>query len=101
MRRKSELEDQLGRARGTDFANPKTDVVGIATTVTVRDSAGLRETYTLLGAWDGDPDRGILSYLTPLAQALMGRAAGETVDFEMGDTKKRFHIESIVGATPA
>ncbi len=101
MRRKSELEDQLGRARGTDFANPKTDVVGIATTVTVCDSAGLRETYTLLGAWDGDPDRGILSYLTPLAQALMGRAAGETVDFEMGDTKKRFHLESIVGATPA
>jgi hypothetical protein len=31
MRRKGELESQLVRARGTDFANPRTDVVSIGT----------------------------------------------------------------------
>ena len=33
IRRKSELEAQLVRARGTDFANPRTDVVSIGTEV--------------------------------------------------------------------
>ena len=106
MRRKSEIETELGRARGTDFANVKTDTVGIGTTVTVSDSSGQRETYTLLGAWDGDPDKGILSYLTPLAQALMGNAPGATVDFELEGSKKRLRIETITVkplpvATPA
>jgi transcription elongation GreA/GreB family factor/transcription elongation factor GreA-like protein len=98
MRRKSELETQLGRARGTDFANPKTDTVSIGTTVTVTVTDGPRETYTLLGAWDGDPDSGVLSYLTPLAQSMMGRAPGAAVDFELEGTTKHFRIESIVAA---
>src|SRR6478672_11604220 len=37
MRQKSELETQLVRSRGTDFANPKTDAVGIGTIVNVTD----------------------------------------------------------------
>ena len=37
MRRKGELEAQLVRARGTDFANAKTDVVSIGTIVNVTD----------------------------------------------------------------
>ena len=37
MRRKSELEAQLVRARGGDFANPRTDVVSIGTRVAVTD----------------------------------------------------------------
>src|SRR2546428_10127893 len=37
MRRKAELEGQLIRARGTDFANAKTDVVGLGTRVNVTD----------------------------------------------------------------
>ncbi len=98
MRRKSELETQLGRARGTDFANPKTDTVGIGTTVTVTETGGHRETYTLLGAWDGDPDKGILSYLTPLAQALMNQPSSATVSFEMEGSKKQLRIESITAA---
>src|SRR6266436_1980048 len=39
MRRKGELETQLVRARGTDFANPRTDVVSIGTRVQVTDLA--------------------------------------------------------------
>src|SRR6185437_11601329 len=37
MRSKHELESQLVRARGMDFANTKTDVVGIGTRVKVTD----------------------------------------------------------------
>ncbi len=61
------------------------------------------ETYTILGAWDGDPDKNILSYLTPLAQAMVGKKPGEQVEFEMDGTKKRFRVDNIeaVAVAPA
>src|SRR5205085_8955928 len=51
MRRKSELETQLVRARGTDFANPRTDVVSIGTRVKVTNPATQQnESFSILGA---------------------------------------------------
>src|SRR3954467_1758544 len=68
MRRKSELEQQLVRARGTDFANARTDVVSIGTTVRLIEVAGQQpEMFIVLGAWDSDPEQGIVSYLSPVA----------------------------------
>src|SRR5260221_5896726 len=66
MRRKGELENLLVRARGSDFANPKTDQVGIGTVVQVTDLLAQHpETYAILGAWDFDADKHIISYLSP------------------------------------
>ncbi len=80
MRRKAELEVMLVRARGTNFENPDTSQVSIGTIVTLRDAAsGKQEVYTILGAWDGNPDLGIISYQTAIGQALLGHKAGETV----------------------
>jgi transcription elongation GreA/GreB family factor/transcription elongation factor GreA-like protein len=96
MRRKGELENQLVRARGTDFANPKTDQVGIGTMVRVTDLNGLHEeTYSILGAWDFDAEKHIISYLSPIAQALMGHKPGEEVEFEMDGARKHYRIETI------
>src|SRR6266404_3266981 len=55
MRRKGELENQLVRARGTDFANPRVDVAGIGTIVRTIDLANNQpERFTILGAWDSE-----------------------------------------------
>jgi transcription elongation GreA/GreB family factor len=102
MRRKSELEAQLVRARGTDFANAKDDAVCPGTRVRVTDLlAHHTETLTILGAWDSDPDKGLVSYLSPLAQALMNKKKGDEVEFEMDGAKKRYRIDSIAIALPA
>jgi len=88
MRRKSETERDLSRARGTDFSNPDATQVSIGTIVKLRPVPGDREeTYTILGAWDGDPDRGIISYQAAIAQALLGHKAGEKVNVptELGE----------------
>src|SRR6185369_11674016 len=96
MRRKSELESQLVRARGTDFANAKTDVVSIGTIVNVTDLEHNHvEKFTILGAWDSDPDKGIISYLTPVAQSLIGHKPGEEVEVPGEGDKKRYRIDSI------
>ena len=97
MRRKEELEAQLVRARGTDFANFPFDAVGPGTIVELTDlNTGQREILTILGAWDSDPDRGIISYLSPVAQALMGHKPGEEVEFEVQGAVHRHRIEKIL-----
>jgi transcription elongation factor GreA len=96
MRRKGELEAQLVRARGTDFANAKTDAVGLGTRVKVTDlSTSSADTFSILGAWDSEPDKGVVSYLTPLAQALMNKKVGDEVEFDMDGARKRYRIENI------
>ncbi len=96
MRRKSELESQLVRARGTDFANAKTDVVSIGTIVNVTDlEHNQAEHFTILGAWDSNPDQGVISYLTPVAQSLIGHKPGEEVEVQSDSEKKRYRIDAI------
>jgi transcription elongation GreA/GreB family factor len=87
-RRRSELERELARARGTSFENPDTSRVSIGTIVTVRDkNSKNQETYTILGAWDGDPDRHVISYQTAIGQALLGKKSGETATLPNGEVE--------------
>ena len=96
MRRKEELEGQLARARGTDFSNAKTEVVGIGTIVQATDlGANQSESFTILGAWDSDPDKGVISYLSPVAQSLLNRKVGDEVEFEFHGAIHRHRIEKI------
>lgn len=97
MRRKGELETMLVRARGADFTNAKIDVVGIGTRVKTTEMGSQNpEAFTILGAWDSDPDHGVISYLSPVAQALLNHKPGEEVEFEMdGGVRKRYRIEGI------
>ncbi len=96
LQRKAELELELSRARGTDFSDATGETVTPGTIVQLTDlDTNHTETFTILGAWDSDPDRGIISYLSPLAQALMGHKPGDEVMLELGHGQKRYRIESI------
>jgi len=78
MRRKAELESMIVSAQGTDFSGVKGDEVAIGTVVEYEHlEGGVKSTVTILGAWDSDPERGILSYQTAVAQALVQKKLGE------------------------
>lgn len=96
MKQKAELEVQLVRARGTDFATPKTDAVGIGTIVRATDlEANQPELFTILGAWDSEPEKGIVSYLSPVAQALLNHKVGDQVEFEVHGVRHHHRIDAI------
>jgi len=102
MRRKDELETQLTRARGTDFSNVRTDIVSIGTIVqAVNLVANQPERFTILGAWDSDPDKGVISYLSPVAQSLLNNKVGDEVEFDFQGAKHRHRIEHIEAFKPA
>ncbi len=96
MRRRAELEGLLARAQATDFADVKTDLVSIGTSVTVTDiDAKQSQTYHILGAWDSDPVRGIISYPAALAQALLNKHLGDTIEWKGDAGPQQFRIDRI------
>ena len=102
QRRKAELERDLGRARGTDWANVRTDVVGPGTVIHVTEiQSDTKERIYLLGAWDGDPDKNILSYLTPFAKIFLGQPVGGEVNFSSEGKVKKYRIDGITAYVPA
>ncbi len=95
MAQKSQLERELARARITDFKDATVDQVSVGSVVSVKGPDGAAVTYTILGVWDGDPDRHVISYKTPLGAALMGKRPGDTVKVKMGATEDLYSIVTI------
>jgi len=101
MLRKHELESQLARARGIDYTDAPTDAVNIGTTVSVTDLASQQtEQFSVLGAWDFDADHGLISYLSPLGQALLNHKVGDEVEFEIESGRKRYRVDAVQAYTP-
>lgn len=95
-RRRAETMRDLGIARGTDFSNSDTAQCSVGTIVTLKEAGdGRIDVYTILGAWDGDPDKGIVSYQSALAQALIGHKVGEQVNVPTEHGDRVAQIEKI------
>ncbi|HEX3729111.1 MAG TPA: GreA/GreB family elongation factor [Opitutaceae bacterium] len=95
MAQKGILERDLARARVANFKDAATDQVGVGTVVEVRHQGEATTRYTILGAWDGDPERQMISYKTPLGAALMGRRPGDTVKVKTGTQEESYTVVSI------
>ena len=96
LARQAELQADLMRAKATDFSEAPSDSVGVGTIVDLKDSnTGDKMKYTILGAWDSDPENNILSYLTPLAQKILGKKAGENVEIDIEGNEQSLVIEGV------
>jgi len=95
MAHKTQLERDLARARVTDFKDAPTDQVGVGSIVEVRDQAGTTTRYSVLGAWDSEPEKNIISYQTPLGIALLSKKIGDTVKVKTGTAEDSYTIISI------
>jgi len=96
LARQAELQADLMRAKATDFTEAPSDSVGVGTIVDLKDSnTGDKMKYTILGAWDSDPENNILSYLTPLAQKILGKKAGENVEIDIEGNEQSLVIEGV------
>lgn len=55
------------------------DQVLFGRTVTVDRDDGRRQTFRIVGEDEADPAQGAISYVSPLARAVLGRSVGDTV----------------------
>jgi transcription elongation factor GreA len=74
-----QLEIMLHRAKLIEHTGPS-NVVRVGSTVTVsEDGADEMETYTIVGAHEADPAKGLISNESPIGSALLGARKGQTV----------------------
>ena len=96
LARQAELQSDLMRAKATDFTDAPAESVGIGSIVDLKDlGSGQKIKYTILGAWDSDPDNNVLSYLTPLAQSILGKKVKEEVSIDIEGNEQSLVIEGL------
>ena len=76
MQKQTLMQADLEAVKPGDFANATTDEVMPGVTVVIDTPEGPK-TYTVLGEWDNDIERGILSSKTRLAQNMLGKKPGD------------------------
>jgi transcription elongation GreA/GreB family factor len=77
------LHEELRRARLLEPGSIDASAIRVGTRVRLEPVTDAASTLhlTILGPWDSDPGRGIVSYLAPAVEALMGRRVGDSVRF--------------------
>jgi len=92
-----ELEELLKQATLIKEEDKKVngkEVVSLGSTVTVHID-GAKEEFTVVGEWEADPTEKKISNKSPLGQALMDKAVGETIEVEAPAGKVAYKIVSI------
>ena len=77
--RAAALNGELERARPVDLRAVDDSEIRIGCTAFVEEG-GESRSITVLGPWESDPDRGIISYESDLGKRLLGRRRGDLVD---------------------
>lgn len=69
------------RRVSAEVVPPPTDAahVRFGARVTIEREDGRRQTYRIVGEDEADPAKGSVSYVSPLAQALMGKEVGDVI----------------------
>ena len=91
------MRDELSRAQRIAADLLRKGTVTIGTDIEVLgEGMEASERYRILGPWDADPDRGVLSYTAPFCQAFLGAGEGERVTVRLpGGEEKRYTILSV------
>ena len=83
-----ELEKLLGRVE--IIKNPINSEIVVVGSEVIIENKGKQKKYKILGSSESDPGAGIISHVSPLGSALLGKIKGE--EFKFGaDGKKRIY----------
>jgi transcription elongation factor GreA len=91
-----ELQDLLSRAQVVNPSSFEHTRVSFGSTVTLCDLDDDSECkYTIVGAQESSPAKGLISIFSPLAKTIMGREEGDEVEMTLPSGLKRYTIEEI------
>ena len=77
------------RRASAEVVAPPTDAkeVQFGSTITIARDDGRKQTFRIVGEDEANPAKGTLSYVSPLAQALLGKALGDVVPAGNGEAE--------------
>jgi transcription elongation factor GreA len=88
------LTDNLNRAQILKPEEIKTNVISIGTMVTMNSiDDNKTEKFIILGPWESDPAKKIISYTSPIGETLLNKSVGNLID--IGSKKRKYKILKI------
>ncbi len=97
----AELEDKLARAEVIHLSKLSGDTIRFGATVTVVDEdTGAKKVWQIVGEPEADASRGKISVTSPVARALIGKTAGNTVEVEPPGGTKVYRIRKVEWSAP-
>ncbi len=94
--RATTLQGEIRKARLITDGMGAGEVVTVGSKVLVRKRASQKqEQFVFLGPWDAHPERGILSYRSPLGRAFMGAKVGDEVEVNLQTEKPVWEVLEI------
>ena len=83
--------------KGVDIVDPaakQAGVVSVGSKFRVKNS-DREHAFTIVGANESDPSQGLISNESPIAAAMMGKKAGDTVEVVLPDETVKYKIISV------
>ncbi|NGX28785.1 MAG: Transcription elongation factor GreA [Candidatus Anoxychlamydiales bacterium] len=77
-----QLSDQLNKIKMLTKIDVSTDKVEVGTIVESKDAKGTKKTFTILGPFEANTDKNIISFQSKLAKDMMGKSIGETFSYQ-------------------
>lgn len=94
--RLAELEDKISRAEVIDVSSLKGGVVRFGATVKIIDEdTDKKTTYQIVGADEADIGSGLLSVISPLGRALIGKKKGDEAEVSTPGGHRFYEIVSV------
>lgn len=94
-RRMHFLQDRLSSMEIVDPANQERDSVRFGARVTVADDGGDERVYKIVGVDESDPAAGKISWISPIAKALISARVGDVVVIELPDGNAELEVLEI------
>jgi transcription elongation factor GreB len=89
------LQQRLDIAVVVDPTTIQGKIVRFSATVTVADEDGVSKKLVLVGPDELDTEKGLISWLSPMGKALIGKSEGDEVVVKTPQGDKLYEIESV------
>ena len=92
----SRMKEEVQQAQIFNENEVKTDRISFGTRTHLRNlKTGQEEVYVILGPWESNPARNVISYLSPLGMALWDHRPGEEFSFTINQNEFHYTVQTI------
>ena len=91
----ADLSGKLSSAEIIDLENIASDKVKFGATVDLIDENDISSSYVIIGEYEANISKGLISIASPLAKALIGKKVGDNIELETPKGDKFFEIVKI------
>ncbi len=91
----ADLSGKLSSAEIIDLENIASDKVKFGATVDLIDEHDISSSYVIIGEYEANISKGLISISSPLAKALIGKKVGDNIELETPKGDKFFEIVKI------